>query len=197
VTLYLASSSPRRAQLIQLLGARDVVVRPQPIEEHFHPADPPSSIVQSLALEKAQALFPVLEQENKSGVIVGADTIVVLEKTILGKPTSPDDAKRMLRVLSGNTHRVYTGIALIGPSGESLTFAEETDVTFRDLDEHEIDDYVASGSPLDKAGSYGIQDDHGAVFISKIVGDYYNVVGLPLCRLYIELSHFAPSIFRA
>lgn len=193
MTLYLASSSPRRAQLINLLGATDVVIRPQAVEEHFDPSHTPKDIVCSLALEKAQALAPGIANESP-GVIIGADTIVVLNGTILNKPTDPADAKRMLRLLSGNTHRVYTGIALVH-GDRSTMFAEETDVTFRTLSDEEIDAYVAGGSPLDKAGSYGIQDDHGAVFISRINGDYYNVVGLPLCRLYIELMAFAPDVF--
>ena len=191
MTLYLASSSPRRAQLIKLLGATDVVIRSQPVDEIFDPAHAPENVVQTLALEKAKALQA---SQQLTGVILGADTIVVLYDTILGKPTDAADAKRMLKLLSGNTHRVYTGIALV--EGErSTTFAEETDVTFRQLTDAEIDAYVAGGSPLDKAGSYGIQDDHGAVFISRIDGDYYNVVGLPLCRLYIELMAFAPEVF--
>jgi nucleoside triphosphate pyrophosphatase len=197
VTLYLASSSPRRAHLIKLLGARDVVVRSHPVEEDFDALRSPQEIVRRLALHKARALQPILMAEAKSGVILGADTIVVLNGIVLNKPVDPDDAKRMLRMLSGQTHRVFTGIALLhATSGVYHSFAEETDVTFRDLTDTEIDDYVAGGSPLDKAGAYGIQDDHGAVFISKIDGDYYNVVGLPLCRLYIELSKFAPNVFR-
>jgi septum formation protein len=198
VTLYLASSSPRRAQLIKLLGAANVVIRSHPVQEDFDPLHDPKEIVRRLALDKARALEPILIAEKKNGVVLGADTIVVLDDgIILGKPIDAEDAKRMLRMLSGNTHRVFTGIALLhAGSGAHHTFAEETSVTFRNISDQEIEDYVASGSPLDKAGSYGIQDDHGAVFISRIDGDYYNVVGLPLCRLYIELSAFAPNVFK-
>lgn len=197
MTLYLASSSPRRIQLIKLLGAPHVVVRSRDVDESFEPSIPPDIIVRSLAIRKAQAIRSGLIAEGKSGIIVGADTIVVLDGEVLGKPTDTDDAKRMLRLLSGNTHTVYTGLVLFHAiTGLHHSFYEATEVTFRTLGDSEIDDYVASGSPMDKAGAYGIQDDHGAVFISKIVGDYYNVVGLPLCRLYIELSKFAPNIFK-
>ena len=197
MTLYLASSSPRRAQLIKLLGASTVVIRSHPVQEDFDPLHTPEEVVRRLALDKARALQPILIAEEKKGVILGADTIVVLDGIILGKPIDAEDAKRMLRMLSGNTHRVFTGMAMLhAGSGAHHTFAEATDVTFRHLSDQEIEEYVASGSPLDKAGSYGIQDDHGAVFISRIDGDYYNVVGLPLCRLYIELSAFAPNVFK-
>jgi len=197
VTLYLASSSPRRAQLIKLLGATNVVIRSHPVHEHFDVSHSPEDIVRRLALDKARALQPILIAEAKSGIILGADTIVVLDGNILNKPVDAEDATRMLRMLSGHTHRVFSGIALLhATSGLHHTFFEVTDVTFRNLTDTEIADYVAGGSPLDKAGAYGIQDDHGAVFISKINGDYYNVVGLPLCRLYIELSKFAPNVFK-
>lgn len=196
MTLYLASSSPRRAQLVKLLGAPDVIIRSHPVHERHDPSLTPEQVVRSLALEKAEALAPALRDEKHSGIIIGADTIVVLGKTILGKPLDAADARRMLHSLSGKTHTVYTGIALVHiASGSRHTFAEQTEVTFRALTEKEIADYVAGGSPLDKAGAYGIQDDHGAVFISRIEGDYYNVVGLPLCRLFMELAAFAPKIF--
>ena len=111
-------------------------------------------------------------------------------------PIDPDDAVRMLKILSDNTHTVYTGIALVHSlSGESRTFVESTEVNFRAITDQEIARYVASGSPMDKSGSYGIQDDHGAVFINRIEGDYYNVVGLPLCATYLQLQDFAPSLF--
>jgi septum formation protein len=147
-------------------------------------------------LDKANALLPKLGPNDDGGVVVGADTVVVLGDILLEKPVDEADAKRMLRQLSGNTHIVYTGVALVNAlTQESRTFVEKTNVTFRNLSEMEISEYVAGGSPMDKAGSYGIQDDHGAVFISSIEGDYYNVVGLPLCSLYVNLMGFIPGIF--
>lgn len=195
MTLYLASASPRRAQLIKLLGAKHVVISPTDVDETHDGKLGPAEYVEQLALDKARALLPKLSG-NEEAVIIGADTTVVLENAILGKPNDADDAKAMLRRLSGNTHIVYTGVAIIDSvSGKEHSFVEKTFVTFRELTDKEIADYVASGSPMDKAGSYGIQDDHGAVFVSRIEGDYYNVVGLPLCSLYLAVRDFAPAIF--
>ncbi len=195
MTLYLASASPRRAQLIKLLGAKHVIISPTYIDETHDGNLAPNEYVEQLALDKARALLPKLS-ESEQGIIIGADTTVVLENAILGKPIDADDAKAMLRKLSGNTHIVYTGVALIdSTSGKEHSFVEKTSVTFRVLSDKDIADYVASGSPMDKAGSYGIQEDHGAVFVSRIEGDYYNVVGLPLCSLYLALRDFARAIF--
>jgi septum formation protein len=119
---------------------------------------------------------------------VGADTIVTLGSTMLGKPTDYDDAVRMLGLLSGKTHTVHTGYAIIDrPSNKIISGVEETLVTFRSIPKAEIEEYVAGGSPMDKAGAYGIQDDYGAVFVRRIEGCYYNVVGLPLSALYEAL----------
>lgn len=124
-------------------------------------------------------------------MIVGADTIVVLDGHVLGKPKDARQARGMLRSLSGRTHTVYTGVALIDArSGMSESFYERTRVTFRAIDEKEIREYVRSGSPLDKAGAYGIQDDFGAVFVEKVSGCFYTVVGFPLSRFYVELPKF-------
>jgi len=127
----------------------------------------------------------------RSGVVVGADTIVVLSGKFLGKPLSPSDARSMLRRLSGRTHNVYSGVAIVdAETGRSTTFAERTRVTFRMLEEDEIRAYVASGAPMDKAGAYGIQDDYGAVFVEKVVGCFYTVVGFPLSRFHLVLRRF-------
>jgi septum formation protein len=193
MTLYLASSSPRRAQLIKLLGAKHVVISPTDVNETHDGNLAPAEYVRQLAIDKAKALIPKLSEH---GIIIGADTTVVLENAILGKPNDAQDAKAMLRRLSGNTHIVYTGVALVdSATDKDHSFVEKTFVTFRELSDNEITEYVASGSPMDKAGSYGIQEDHGAVFVSRIEGDYYNVVGLPLCSLYLALRDFAPAIF--
>lgn len=193
--LYLASQSPRRAALINLLGIKRIEIRPSPVDEVFDYAESPEAIVQDLAYQKAEASLKKLPIKDH-GVILGADTIVVLGEKILGKPLDEVEATRMLRSLSNHTHTVFTGVALVNTkSKKSHTFVEKTDVTFRQLSDDEIAAYIATGSPMDKAGAYGIQEDHGAVFVKKIVGDYYNVVGLPLCSLHQHLKSFAPELF--
>jgi septum formation protein len=129
------------------------------------------------------------KQHIKNGIIITADTIVVLNKEILGKPINKKDAINILNKLSGKTHIVYTGFCISNlSSGVTLNDYEKTLVTFRKLDKKEIIDYVEMGSPMDKAGAYGIQDDYGAVFIKKINGCYYNVVGLPLSKVHSALQ---------
>ncbi|MGI9174407.1 MAG: Maf family protein [Rhodothermales bacterium] len=176
----LASGSPRRRRLLEGLGlAFEVVV--SDVEETVDPALSPEAMVQHLAQKKAAAVAA----SHPEALTLGADTIVVLEGDVLGKPAHEAEARAMLRGLSGATHEVYTGIALLHPrSNRCQTSYEATRVTFGALTDQEIDAYVASGSPMDKAGGYGIQDDHGALFVARIDGDYYNVVGLPLHRLY-------------
>lgn len=179
----LASQSPRRRRLLEQLGlAFDVHV--SPIEEVIPDDAAPAEVVQDLAAQKAASVAP----HYTAALTLGADTIVVLDDAILGKPADAADAEAMLRRLSGRTHTVFTGIALQHPASQRrVTAVEATDVTFAELCDDEIARYVASGAPLDKAGAYGIQDDHGALFVSRIEGDYYNVVGLPLHRLYRTL----------
>jgi septum formation protein len=162
-------------------------VVPCDIPEVFDPSRTPEENAAALALKKALHIA----QGIPEGVIVGADTIVVLQGEMLGKPDGPRDAVRMLSALSGKTHAVVTGFALVErPSGRQMTGTERTDVTFRDLPLSEIEEYVEGGSPLDKAGAYGIQDDYGAVFVTRIEGCFYNVVGLPLSRLHTALQEF-------
>lgn len=181
--LILASQSPRRRRLLERLGL-NFTVHVSPAEEII-PADAsPANIVQVLAQTKAE---PVADQHPEA-LVLAADTVVAIDSEILGKPASKIEATEMLQRLSGATHTVYTGIALIyQQGGRSATAVEATDVTFGSLDPTEIEAYVATGSPMDKAGSYGIQDDLGALFVDGIRGDYYNVVGLPLRRLYLLL----------
>jgi septum formation protein len=184
--LILASRSPRRLQLLKQIGMSPTVV-PCDIPEVFDPSRTPEENAAALALKKALHIA----QGIPEGVIVGADTIVVLQGEMLGKPDGPRDAVRMLSALSGKTHAVVTGFALVErPSGRQMTGTERTDVTFRDLPLSEIEEYVEGGSPLDKAGAYGIQDDYGAVFVTRIEGCFYNVVGLPLSRLHTALQEF-------
>lgn len=184
--LILASQSPRRRRLLHRLGV-EFTVQVSPAEEVIPPGAKPSAIVQTLAAAKAT---PVAG-DHPDALVVAADTIVTLDDDILGKPASRAEATATLRRLSGSTHTVYTGIALQHMASErQATAVEATEVTFGPLREEEIAAYVATGSPMDKAGSYGIQDDLGALFVAQIRGDYYNVVGLPLHRLYRLLQTY-------
>ena len=184
--IILASQSPRRIQLLRQIGWNPAVM-PCDVPEVFDPGRTPVENVKDLALKKAGCVA----REVKEGVIIGADTIVVLDGEMLGKPADAEDAVRMLQRLSGKTHTVYTGIALLdAASGRTMVDVEATQVTFRDIPEDEIREYVAGGSPMDKAGAYGIQDDYGAVFVTRIQGCYYNVMGLPLATLHSRMKEF-------
>jgi septum formation protein len=184
--LILASQSPRRKKLLKQLGFRFRVV-PSRVAEILSAKQSPGDNAKRIALEKATDVASRI----RKGIIIGADTLVVLDHHVLGKPNSKEDAKRMLRLLSGREHSVFTGFALIDAETKKIVSAvEETRVRFRKLEEQEINNYVESGSPMDKAGSYGIQDDFGAVFIERINGCYYNVVGFPLTRFYMTLKGF-------
>jgi len=185
--IILASQSPRRIALLKQIGLSPQVI-PSGVDEVFDlMATPPANAVR-LASAKAVDVGKTVD----NAIIVGADTIVVLDGEYLGKPSSPSMAIDMLRRLSGRTHIVVTGIALLDrPTNRSVTGHEETRVTFRELPDREIEAYVAQGSPMDKAGAYGIQDDYGAVFVSRIEGCYYNVVGLPLSRFHSMLQQFS------
>lgn len=184
--LILASRSPRRIQLLRQIGLNPTVM-PCDIPEPFDSTRTPEENAASLALQKALCIA----EKVGEGVIIGADTIVILDGEMLGKPESPADAVRMLGMLSGRTHSVVTGFALVErPSGRHMTGTERTEVTFRRLPREEIEEYVRGGSPLDKAGAYGIQDDYGAVFVTRVEGCFYNVVGLPLSKLHTALRKF-------
>ncbi|MCU0452321.1 MAG: Maf family protein [Bacteroidetes bacterium] len=185
-SLILASHSPRRRRLLRQIGF-DVRVIPSGVEETVHPDHSPVQYVRSVSLQKAREVA----QRLKKGIVVGADTEVVYRGCIFGKPVSASDARRMLRELSGRTHTVHTGVALVdAATGRSRTFVESTKVTFRRLSGAEIAAYVATGSPMDKAGAYGIQDDLGAVFIERVEGCFTTVVGFPLARFHRELERF-------
>ena len=182
--IYLASKSPRRKKLLKQLGINFKSFHVD-LDEIFIKNESPIKTVKRLALEK---MFEA-EKVKNNGIIITADTIVVLKNEIIGKPKDSKDAKNILKKLSNNKHFVYTGFAVKNCTTEKVIVSyEKTEVTFRNLKTEEIDDYVATGSPMDKAGAYGIQDDFGAVFISKINGCYYNVVGLPLAKLYTSLN---------
>ena len=199
--LILASQSPRRAALIRLLGINNVVIRPANLHEVMQADLSPAENVERLALHKARHVVESIGTSFSEGpqcVVLGADTTVAIAGEVLEKPMDDSDAERMLMMLSGETHTVYTGVAMVDATTKrARSFVEATDVTFRSLSIQEIRGYIATGSPMDKAGAYGIQEDFGAVFVRHIDGDYYNVVGLPLCRLYVALKEFAPTLFEA
>ena len=181
--LILASASPRRAEILRNAGFVFEVVTPH-LDESTRPNEAASAYVLRLAEEKARAARRQLSDKLAGGssVIIGADTVVVIDNEILGKPSSPENAREMLRRLSGQTHEVYTGLAVLPGNGTARTAVEKTRVTFQPLSKKEIEDYVASGEPFDKAGAYAIQGK-GGKFISRIEGCYFNVMGLPLARL--------------
>jgi len=179
----LASQSPRRRKLLRQVGISFIHI-PSNIVETVEESYTPDKLAEQLALKKASSIAT----GNPDALILGADTLVVSHGMIFGKPSGILEATDMLRQLSGSTHQVHTGIALVHvPSRRTVTAIESTEVTFGQITETEIADYIKTGSPMDKAGAYGIQDDMGALFIERINGDYYNVVGLPLRRLYILL----------
>lgn len=201
VTLVLASSSPRRQELIRLFNL-PVVVRASHADESVPEEWEPSKIVEELSLRKAEATHESLKQESfggaeipKSRITVGSDTIVVADGRVLGKPADPEEAAGMLRMLQGREHLVYTGVACL-PGGilkEAPSVAHTVSkVTFRPMSDAEIWAYVKTGEPLDKAGSYGVQG-FGALFIEKIEGDFYSVMGLPVNLLYTMLLDFGIS----
>jgi len=197
-SLILASASPRRAQMLRDAGIAFEIVVPR-VEETVLPHEPAESMVLRLAEAKARAAAASLPAPTHRLFVLGADTTVVAGAdgtTILGKPTSSEDAARMLRLLSGRTHRVLTGIAVIRlPDGEFRSAVESTRVTFAQIDEDEIARAIASGEPFDKAGAYAIQGRAGR-WVERVDGCYFNVVGLPLhrvCALLGELGWSADS----
>jgi septum formation protein len=184
--LVLASKSPRRSRLLTNLGFDFEVIPSKIREDKENNISDYKNYVMNSANKKAE---DVANRLGEPAIILGADTIVVLNNEILHKPKDRIDAFRILKTLSNNTHIVYTGISLIDTvTNLCITDVQATHVSFRELDEDEILAYVDTGSPMDKAGAYGIQDDFGAVFVSHINGCYYNIVGLPLELLYISLK---------
>jgi len=181
--IILASKSPRRQQLLADLGVQ-FEVKVVPVEESYPKDLPPEEVPLYLAQKKAGAVAKTL---NSEALIIGADTVVILNNAILGKPQNPDQAAEFLHRLSGNTHEVVTGVCIIYQKKTRL-FKDITRVRFDNLSASEIDHYVAACRPLDKAGAYGIQEWIGMVGISGIEGSYFNVVGLPVQKLYKELK---------
>ena len=173
----LASASPRRRELLKEFIS-DFEIIPAKSEEKAEEGLAPRALVGTLAVQKAAEVAALPCAQGKA--VVGSDTVVVFENEVLGKPKDEADAKRMLKMLSGNTHQVYTGVCIILPSGEKIVGADCTDVVFECLDDAAIEAYVKTGSPMDKAGAYGIQD--GGI-VQQIQGSYSNVVGFP-CELF-------------
>ena len=184
--VILASQSPRRKELMGLFHI-PFTIRVSDADETMPPELSPAEAVALVSRRKAEAV-----PRQADDLVIAADTIVVLGKEILGKPKDPDDARRMLRLLSGRDHQVMTGMTLLRGE-QALVCTEITDIHFRPLSDREIDAYVRTGEPMDKAGSYGIQGG-AALFAERLVGDYYNVMGLPVCRLGQLLREIAPEI---
>lgn len=182
--IVLASQSPRRRQLLGQMGLEFTTQSPEIDEHAFHGRDA-RDLVETLSREKARW---VARQADPAALVIGADTVVVLDGAILGKPRNGAEAQAMLASLAGREHQVFTGVTLC-QGDRILTQAEETLVTFRPLTGQEIRQYVSTGEPMDKAGSYGIQG-YGCLLVEGIRGDYFNVVGLPVCRLGRMLARF-------
>jgi septum formation protein len=192
--LVLASASPRRREILQNAGIT-FTVQAADIPEVPMDGEPPKAYAERLAREKALAVFG----QRPADCVLGADTIVVVDNAILGKPRDPDDAVRMLRLLSGRQHQVITGVCLVGP-GTSVASSqipvpgfvdvrsETTQVFVGNVEKNEVRKYVETGEPMDKAGAYAIQG-HASRWISRIEGDYFNVVGLPVSLVYRMLQH--------
>jgi len=184
--LILASGSPRRAEILRAAGFQFELCAPD-IPEVRQPGELAAHYVQRLAEEKARAVARKIGSRDSGGIILAADTTVVVDGTILEKPADAAEARSMMERLSGRTHEIYTGVALLQlPEGRMRVFTEVTSVDFAPLTPEEISDYVASGESLDKAGSYAIQG-RGGKFVKRIDGCYFNVMGLPLGRIYQEL----------
>ena len=182
--LILASGSPRRRQLLEQVGLT-FAVRSSDVDESVSPGLTPAQVVESLSARKGEA---VAAEAAPGDLVLSADTVVALDGAILGKPRDRAEAEAMLTALSGRTHQVYTGVTLL-QDGRRLTEHEVTAVTFRPLSPGEIAAYVSTGEPMDKAGAYGIQG-LGALLVERLEGDYFNVMGLPLCRLGEMLAQF-------
>jgi len=182
MSVILASQSPRRKELLGLLNI-PFTIRVADIDETMDESLPVAQAVAQLSRRKAAAITA-----DSADIIIAADTVVVCDDAVLGKPKDEADAYRMLRMLSGRKHQVMTGLTVL--QGEKvISHTEITDIYFRELSDKEILSYIASGDPMDKAGAYGIQNG-AALFVEKVCGDYFNVVGLPVCRLGLILKEF-------
>lgn len=190
--IILASQSPRRKELLGQMGLKGFKIIAPDVDETMEENLSPAQMVEELSLRKAREVADHVEDEE--ALIIAADTVVVLDGGILGKPADEREAFGMLSALSGNRHRVYTGVTVLRGS-RAITSHEETIVTFRELDPEEIMDYIATEEPMDKAGAYGIQG-LGALLVSGIEGDYFNIMGLPVYRLGRILSAFGVDLLK-
>lgn len=187
--IILASTSPRRKQLLETFGLEFKIVASE-VDEDLDPTYKPKQKAELLSLQKAEAVA----QKFTDVIVIGADTVVALGETSFGKPKDVDDAKKILQTLSGKTHVVITGFTIIDTkSKKKVTKSVETKVWFRKVTDSEIDNYIEKAKPFDKAGSYALQD-LGALFIEKVEGDYLGAVGLPLFALAKELKNFGVTI---
>ena len=183
MSIILASASPRRRELLQMLGVSDLKIVPAVGEEKAAPGLPPDELVKALASHKAKEVAAKCGEDD---IIIAADTIVWHLGQVYGKPHTEAEAAAMLHALSGNAHEVYTGVAVL--RGDAMLLeAERSTVHFRTLSSAEIDAYIKTGEPMDKAGAYGIQG-RASLFVESIEGDFFNVMGLPLCRLGLMLN---------
>jgi septum formation protein len=188
--IILASQSPRRKQLLEQIGLK-FEIYPSNYEEDMTLNMEPIKLAEFLSLGKAKDVA----QKQKSSIIISADTIVAVDGEVFGKPKTPERAKYMLQKLSGRAHSVITGFTIIDAEiNRQISKSVETKVYFKNLSEKEIDAYIATGEPLDKGGGYAIQG-LAALFVEKIEGDYFNIVGLPILALTIELKNFGVNIF--
>lgn len=187
--IILASSSPRRQELLKQLGI-PFLLNPVPVDEQIEDHLPPGLQVEKLAANKAKAAA----KDFDTGLVIGSDTIVVLNNQVLGKPQDYQEALQMLTALQGTTHKVYTGLAIVDARTSKTVVGHEcTSVCFRSAAEAELKNYIDTGEPFDKAGAYGIQG-LGSIFVSKITGCYYNVVGLPVAKLAELLKEFGVDV---
>ena len=185
--LILASASPRRRELMEKLH-RPFLCEVSSCKEELPEGLPATEAAEYLAVQKAQGVLSRHREDPEEPVVIGSDTVVICDGQILGKPKDPEDACRMLRALSGRTHLVCTGVCICSPK-KTCSFTSTTEVRFYPLTNEEIQAYVQSGEPMDKAGAYGIQGD-GALLVEEIRGDYYSVMGLPIARVVRSLRSF-------
>ena len=190
MAIVLASASPRRKELLEMLGIKDLLIIPAKGEEHAPENVAPEEIVKTLSMAKAREVAAIRPRDD---IIIAADTIVWFENKLYGKPKTTGEAEKMLTALSGKKHEVYTGVTIIKDEAV-LSETEVSEVFFRDISDEEIKAYVKTGEPMDKAGAYGAQGK-GSLFVKKINGDFFNVMGLPLCRLGLMLMKQGVDIF--
>jgi len=186
--IILASGSPRRRELLEMLNVKDFEIIPAVGEEFMDPELCPEELVKKLSHDKAAEVAA----QSGDALVIGADTVVAFDGAVLGKPKDKADARRMLSLLSGKTHTVFTGVTICC-AGKAMTQVESTGVTFLPMSGEEIAAYVETGEPMDKAGAYGAQGI-GGLFVSRIDGDFFNVMGLPISRLYLMLKKLGVNL---